>query len=529
MSGPEEETKTALDEGKEKAPENEDVKDAPHGSPGIEAVDDRATSKPGTEATAPEEPAPPSGKAPEVSAEPSPAAEEKAPEDPAPPSEKEAEVSAEPSPAAEEKSLEDPASPSEKAPEVSAEPSPAAEEKSLEDPASPSEKEAEVSAEPSPAAEEKSLEDPASPSEKEAEVSAEPSPAAEEKPPEDPAPPVEGEEGDDRKEEVPAPVLRPISEILSDNEGVFDIVETRVHTREEAVGLLVEKHERFIKVYSEELERGVSVDPSVIEALETARMKRDELNVKVRELKERRTSLKSKNKQLRMEFLDLVRIQESIKDRLPEINSLNDFIDREEYKLETEGVDLENERRLMRSIKEAMDKVREVTGGSLPGEMDEKLVRISDEMRENFEKIENAHQELVGLAEESQVHHNSFVEENKKVKEAESRKRFLGLRIKLHEEMAKFWENQTGNAAAMEASDKERNVEDIRDSILKAIEEADKQAPRGPGEKGHATTSEDGSGDAAGEGQSSPEPPAGGDPEPVKDGGPEGDGPEVSS
>ena len=271
-------------------------------------------------------------------------------------------------------------------------------------------------------------------------------------------------------------------------------------TRVEVVRGLIEKHANFMLKYQSELETGVTVDPAIIEAMEEARVKRDALNVSVASIKERRTSLKEENRQLRKKFLEMLRIQEQLKGKAKDISEISEFIDRQEYKLMTEGVNLEAERKLMKDIKESMNNIRQLTGGYVPKEVEDELTSLDSKINVNFITIEEEHQKMLGIVSDSQVHHQKFVDEAKKVREVEARKGWLQRRIAIHNEMMKFWDPQTANAEAMDSSDKGRISADIRDRLLKEMEEAmkaDEQArkPRRdepPKEEGgHAHTGAD--------------------------------------
>jgi len=293
---------------------------------------------------------------------------------------------------------------------------------------------------------------------------------------EGPAEPQDGppEVGGGAEVEIPQAHLKDLKEILEDETGIFDQGPIKLLSRQEVVQGLIVKHNDLIARYTAEIEGGVGPGDEVTSSLESARDQRDSLNAKVHELKENRNLLKQKNRELRKEFLRLIRIEEALKDKAREISAITDFIDRQEYKLQTEGVDLETERRLMKDIRDSMEELRSISGGYLPQDVESDMTNLTDSIKENFNSIEDLHNTLIKLAEESQVHHQRFMEENKKVRESESRKAWLGRRITLHEEMRKFWEGQLEANASMDAADAGRSIDGILSAMLKELEEAEK-------------------------------------------------------
>jgi uncharacterized coiled-coil DUF342 family protein len=317
-----------------------------------------------------------------------------------------------------------------------------------------------------------------------------------------------------QEEEIPpAPALPDIRIVLNDDTEVFqENAEPRMMTRVSVVKGLIQKHASFMETYRIELETGVAVDPAVLTAMEEARGKRDGLNSEVAKLKERRTALKEENKLLRKQFLEMLKVQGRVKENAKEIEGIKEFIDRQDYKLMTEGVNLEAERKLMKDIKDSINSIKALTGGFDPKEVNEELRSLDARMDENFKTIEEHHKNMLGIVAESQVHHQRFVDESKKVREADARKGWLQRRIALHNEMLKFWETQTSNAEAMDAADIGRRAVQIKDRLLHEIEEAIREE-----EKARRPRKED-----APEATGEAEPPAEVSPSPPDGAGPEG-------
>ncbi len=285
--------------------------------------------------------------------------------------------------------------------------------------------------------------------------------------------PVEGEgKGTDEAKEEKAPAVKiefpPIPE-----DGLELLKDIPLPTRIEMVEKLVHKHKDFVTRFTEELASLEKPPEEIIGESEEEKTRRDSINKEVADLKDKRTSLKESNKELRSRFFELLKKEETLKEHEKEVQVHQSFIEDLEWKMATEAIDIQTERRLLDELKSTMRKIRAITDGLTPEEIKVQLSEIEENIGENLISIEELHTKMLERVEESNVHHEKYLDAQRKVKEKESRKGWLDRRIKLHTEMAIFWEGQKDQANQMDNEESKRNLGTIRENLMKIFGERD--------------------------------------------------------
>ena len=245
-------------------------------------------------------------------------------------------------------------------------------------------------------------------------------------------------------------------------------------TREEILKLLLEKHARLQGEYKDELKTGQVIPAELIKEKDDQKTLRDDLNEGVSSLKAHRGELKSVNKGLRRELFDLMRKEERLKSRESDVKMYSKFCEDTEWKLETEAIDLETERRLLNDLRATMDKMRAILDGLTPDEMSQKLVSLDKQITDNSIKIEESHQSMLGKVEGANKHHDRYLEISGKIKEMEGRRSWLKRRIELHKEMEKFWHSQEGAALDLDKKDASRKLRDIKEALERTMSDRDR-------------------------------------------------------
>ncbi|MCK5772758.1 MAG: hypothetical protein KAH57_03130, partial [Thermoplasmata archaeon] len=245
-------------------------------------------------------------------------------------------------------------------------------------------------------------------------------------------------------------------------------------TREEVLKSLLEKHARLQGEYVKELKTEQVVPDELIKEKDDQKKLRDDLNEGVSSLKAHRGELKSVNKGLRRELFDLMHKEERLKSRESDVKMYSKFCEDTEWKLETEAIDLETERRLLNDLRATMDKMRAILDGLTPDEMSRKLVTLDKEITENSIKIEESHRGMLGKVEEANKNHDRYLELSGKVKEMEGRRSWLKRRIELHKEMEKFWHSQEGAALDLDKKDASRKLRDIKEALERTMSDRDR-------------------------------------------------------
>lgn len=245
----------------------------------------------------------------------------------------------------------------------------------------------------------------------------------------------------------------------------------RLDSRFDMVQALIGKHSDLRRKYSEELRSMDIKPPELVEVKEVEKLRRDSINEEVQKLKIKRKELKDSNKSLRAEFFDLLDKEEKLKEHRKEVEMYSQFSRDLEWKLETEAIDIEIERRLLDELRETMDKMRSLSDGYTPDEIKNRLNEIQEQMGENLMQIEEHHRQMLERVGESNVHHNRFMDVQRQLKEKESRRGWLKRRIELHEEMEKFWSGQVDQSRKLDEEGSLRSIEMIRDQLLDMFKE----------------------------------------------------------
>ncbi|MBN1538810.1 MAG: hypothetical protein JW939_01595 [Candidatus Thermoplasmatota archaeon] len=242
-------------------------------------------------------------------------------------------------------------------------------------------------------------------------------------------------------------------------------------SRREIVEQLVSKHSDMRMKYQKEMDELDIKPPEIIDLKEGERSIRDTINEEVQALKTRRSELREANKKLRSEFFDLLEREERLKDHRKDVEMYSNFSRDLEWKLETEAITIETERRLLDELRETLNKMRSITEGYTPDEIKARLTEIQEEIGTNLMTIEELHNALLEKVEESNVHHERYLGANKQIRERESRRGWLKRRIELHAEMETFWKTQMDQAAKLDAEESSRTLEDIRNQLIKVFQQ----------------------------------------------------------
>jgi len=265
------------------------------------------------------------------------------------------------------------------------------------------------------------------------------------------------------------------SGVAPDEEGPDQLKDLELFTRKQVVESLVLKHHGLVERYGKEMDELDIRPPEIVEAKEDERSIRDNINEEVQTLKSKRKELRDQNKKLRSEFFDLLDKEERLKGHKKEVEMYSNFSKDLEWKLETEAITIDNERRLLDELRETIEKMRSITDGYTPEEIKSRLNEIQEEIGSNLMRIEELHSSLLEKVEQSNVHHEKFVDANRQIRERESRRGWLKRRIELHKEMETFWGSQMDQADKLDSEESGRKIEEIQASLLEAFKQRERE------------------------------------------------------
>ncbi|MCD6461962.1 MAG: hypothetical protein J7L61_04390, partial [Thermoplasmata archaeon] len=176
--------------------------------------------------------------------------------------------------------------------------------------------------------------------------------------------------------------------------------------REELMGLLVEKHRHIQALMEDErkrLERFISTWEAV---WEEKRRKRDELNARVRELKELRGRLHSEMRAVREQFFSLIEKEKALEKEKDRISQLKKEIKGFDWQIETQAVDLDAERELLSRIKNLMEEMTRINEKYREkSTIQERLKGLAEASGKRAAEADRVHMELLDTVEKSNILH----------------------------------------------------------------------------------------------------------------------------
>lgn len=220
------------------------------------------------------------------------------------------------------------------------------------------------------------------------------------------------------------------------------------------VNAVIAKHKRLLDAYRGEFE---VLDPKVSELKGQSgdeRGERDKINEHVAELKDKRQLLYHQAKQRRIEMFDLINASQSARKHEQEMARLQKDIETLDWKLQTTVMGIRKEREIVEKIKKLskrIDEINEIRSNDSADTGDGTVKNISAEIETMIEDADNCHNEIVSIADQSQGHHESFVEYAEQLKEVRGRHIWLKNRINSHVAAVDYWEGTLNAMTAQEA------------------------------------------------------------------------------
>jgi uncharacterized coiled-coil DUF342 family protein len=211
-------------------------------------------------------------------------------------------------------------------------------------------------------------------------------------------------------------------------------------TREKLTLGLIKKHSERIASMKTELELSQKKAQELKPKVEETRVKRDELNKLVHDLKEERdTILKEIRNQKRTFFnmIDQIENMPSEKDQMARHKKQLSELD---WKLQTEGITIDDERRIMAEIKGVLDKVNSISRKEQEKMGMEKGVEdTTKKVADLFSKMNSAHERMLTTVNSADKIHAEYVTLFEDYSNCLKNLRWLPHRIELSQETLKYW------------------------------------------------------------------------------------------
>ncbi len=251
----------------------------------------------------------------------------------------------------------------------------------------------------------------------------------------------------------------------------------------ELAELMVAKHSNYSELYRKEIEGFSKQKDQLEQEKKEAKKKRDEHNERVQELKKKRNEMSVKARELRERFFGLMQEKALPEDEKKKMKMYKNQLSNVEWKLETEGIDLETEKRLMKEAKLCFLEIDKINTAireenDRQSEMMELSQKISDAMNES----RGIHEEMVRLVEEADVHHDKFIKNRRVLKENASGKERKERWIKKHEEAKEYWMDYLKALHEKEAVEKAERKERETKKMARS-RKMERERESGPGRK----------------------------------------------
>lgn len=212
-------------------------------------------------------------------------------------------------------------------------------------------------------------------------------------------------------------------------------------TRESVAKQLVEKHEKALKISREEFDRYSALENELDKAMERYKTERDKLNEQVKKLKEQRQSYYNDSKILRKEFVTKLQKKKSMSKIPMEVLILTKQIDQLEWEIQTEAVNVDEEKKLVKQIQDNLEKLHNYANMYKEHEEVSKAVKkLTSKLGKKMHNAEKAHQEMLGNVKESDDYHAKFVDGVIKLRDTRTKRTGFQREVEKHMNAIEHWQ-----------------------------------------------------------------------------------------
>lgn len=213
-------------------------------------------------------------------------------------------------------------------------------------------------------------------------------------------------------------------------------------TREAVAKQLVEKHNKALEITREEFEQYQALENEFDKAAEGYKSERDKINEQVQELKEQRQLYYTDSKELRKEFMTKAQKKKSMSNIPMEVLILTKQIDQFEWEIQTEATNVDEEKRLVKRIKDNIEKLHNYAEMYKEHEEISNAVRkLTSELRRKLRKAEHSHQTMLSAVNKSDEFHKQFVDCVMKLRDARAKRIGFQREVEKHTKALEHWQN----------------------------------------------------------------------------------------
>ena len=211
-------------------------------------------------------------------------------------------------------------------------------------------------------------------------------------------------------------------------------------TRESVARQLIEKHEKALNVVKEEFEKYSKMEKELDKSAEQYKLERDTLNDRVQTLKEERQKFYTESKELRKEFLTKLSKKKEMSDIPMEVMILTKQIDQLEWEIQTEALNIETEKKMMKQIQDNLERLHNYANMYQEHEEVSNAVRtLTTQLRTKIKLAQERHDEMLKSVDISDVKHKNFVEAIMQLRDIRSKRIGFQRDMERHEKGLEHW------------------------------------------------------------------------------------------
>jgi uncharacterized coiled-coil DUF342 family protein len=212
-------------------------------------------------------------------------------------------------------------------------------------------------------------------------------------------------------------------------------------TKDNLARQLVAKHQKALNIVKEEYEKYMALENKLDTEAAECRKKRDELNENVQKLKDERQNNYSESKRLRKEFMTNLQKKKEMKDIPMEVMILTKQIDQLEWEIQTEAVNVDDEKKLVKQIQDSLDRLHNYANMYKEHEVVSHAVSdLTKKLHQKLNSAEENHTKMLNFVDESDKYHKRFVEAMVQLRDARAKRIGFQRDSEKHQKGIEHWQ-----------------------------------------------------------------------------------------
>ncbi|MDP6155398.1 MAG: hypothetical protein QF682_04570 [Candidatus Thermoplasmatota archaeon] len=204
--------------------------------------------------------------------------------------------------------------------------------------------------------------------------------------------------------------------------------------------LILKKHRLFRKLYTGKIKGHAKMKGELEKSVKELKRERDSRNENVQVIKSSRNQVLEKANKVKKKFFDLMKEQPLPDKERSNLHMYQGQLRNVEWKLETEGIDLETEKRLMKEARLCFQEIEKINDAIKQDESRRQTIAaLNKEIAINLKESQEIHEMMIKSVKEADPYHDQWINARRKLREinaeAERSKRWN----KGHKESLEYW------------------------------------------------------------------------------------------